>query len=318
MEQIENKISKNLIFYLHNYIKMELWLILSGLYAILQAVMVVASKYIMKNLTPVATLTYLLFFCFIIIVICNWSIGYKMYSNKYSIVGGIALGISYLGLMIGIDKAPNAGLADALLRLQIIITTFLSVIFLKQKLTNKGIFGIVLAAVGAFMITYKKSDTKDKKSDTKDKKDVIPWYVYPLLAGIFISICDVAGVKAVQEGMSPATYVYSTCLMGFIIIFMYNYTLTHSFFPQFKDNKKKNKTILELLIAAIATTFSTYAITTAMPMAPNAGYSKAISLFSVVLSTLYSVIVFNDKINIQKTLGIIGLLIGCIFVSLAG
>ena len=40
---------------------MEVWLVLSSLYAILQAVMVITSKYIMKNLTPVATLTYLLF-----------------------------------------------------------------------------------------------------------------------------------------------------------------------------------------------------------------------------------------------------------------
>jgi len=85
--------------------------------------------------------------------------------------------------------------------------------------------------------------------------------------------------------------------------------------PQFKNEKKINETIIYILIGGIAMGAAAFCITAAMPMAPNAGYSKSISLLSVVLSTLYSVVVFKDSINRQKILGILGLIIGCLFVS---
>jgi len=298
---------------------MNLWLILSLLFSFLQAVMIIMSKYAMSNMDPTSLMTYLLVIQVVIVVFYNWMKGYKMYFDKYSILGGVSFGIANLGLMTGIDKAPNAGLADALMRLQVILTTIFSVVFLKQKLTIKGVSGMVLAVMGAIMITYTKSDKKDdKKDDKKGKDDSIPWYVYPLVGGALLSIKDISGVLAVNKGMSPQNFVFSVAFFSCISLLIYNYTITHSFMPKFKDDKKRNQTMLEIFIASAASTIGAYAITTAMPMAPNAGYSKAISLFSVVLTTLYSITEFNEKLSTQKLSGIATLLIGAVIVSLSG
>ena len=299
---------------------MELWVILSILFATLQAVMVITSKYIMTNLTPVATLTYMLFIQIIFVIVYNIVKGYSYNFNIFSIVGGVAFGIANLGLMVGVDKAPNPGFADALMRLQVLVTTLFSVIFLNQKMTFKSVIGMIIAVIGAVLITYTKKDEKknEKKNEKKSFLDKIPWYVFPLVGGVLLSVKDICGVAAVNSGMQPASFVFSVALFSYIALMIYNYSLTHSFLPQFKDTKKQKETILELLVSGLSSAIAAYVITSAMPMAPNAGYSKTLSLLSVMLTTGYSVIVFKDKISIQKILGIISLIIGCIIVTLFG
>ena len=297
---------------------MQVWVILSTLFAVLQAVMVILSKYIMKNLTSEATLTYMLLIQLILVVSYNTYKGYPVKFNVYSMVGGITFGIANLGLMMGVDKATNPGLADALMRLQVLFTTIFSVLFLNQKITNKTIIGMVLAIVGAIMITYtKKTDKKNKKEGFKNI-DKIPWYIFPLLGGILLSVKDVCGVAAVKNGMEPASFVFSVALFSSLALMLYNYSITRSFLPKFKNNNNRVETIIQLMIAGISMTVAAYVITHAMPLAPNAGYSKSLSLLSVVLTTGYSVIFLKDNITTQKLLGVISLIIGCLFVSLFG
>lgn len=296
---------------------MQVWIILSTLFAVLQAVMVILSKYIMKNLTSEATLTYMLLIQLIVVILYNTYKGYPVKFNVYSMVGGITFGIANLGLMMGVDKSTNPGLADALMRLQVLFTTLFSVLFLNQKLTNKTIIGMVLAIIGAIMITYTKKTDKNKKEGFKNI-DKIPWYIFPLLGGILLSVKDVCGVAAVNNGMEPATFVFSVSLFSSVALMLYNYSITHSFLPQFKNNNNRVETIIELMIAGLSMTVAAYLITHAMPLAPNAGYSKSLSLLSVVLTTGYSVIFLKDKLTAQKLFGVISLIIGCIFVSLFG
>ena len=75
---------------------MQVWVILSTLFAVLQAVMVILSKYIMKNLTSEATLTYMLLIQLILVVSYNTYKGYPVKFNVYSMVGGITFGIANL------------------------------------------------------------------------------------------------------------------------------------------------------------------------------------------------------------------------------
>ena len=176
---------------------------------------------------------------------------------------------------------------------------------------------MVLAIVGAIMITYTKNTDKNKKEGFKNT-DKIPWYIFPLLGGILLSVKDVCGVAAVKNGMEPASFVFSVALFSSLALMLYNYSITRSFLPQFKNNNNRVETIIQLIIAGISTTVAAYVITHAMPLAPNAGYSKSLSLLSVVLTTGYSVIFLKDNITAQKLLGVISLIIGCLFVSLFG
>jgi drug/metabolite transporter (DMT)-like permease len=146
----------------------------------------------------------------------------------------------------------------------------------------------------------------------------VKFNVYSMVGGILLSVKDVCGVAAVNNGMEPATVVLSVSLFSSVALMLYNYSITHSFLPQFKNNNNRVETIIELMIAGLSMTVAAYLITHAMPLAPNAGYSKSLSLLSVVLTTGYSVIFLKDKLTDQKLFGVISLIIGCIFVSLFG
>ena len=293
---------------------MELWIVLSLIFAVLQAIIVIASKYAMTNMDPVATVSYVLIGQFIVVACYNLFKGYKLNFDMLSILGGVSFGLAQLGLMLGLDKASNPGLADALLRLQVVMTTLLSVVFLGHPLSYTGIIGIAIAIVSAIMISY---DPRENFDNNKEKKEAtIPWYVYPALGGVFLSIKDVLGVVAVNKGTTSEMFVFSVSLFSALTLFIYNYYLTKTIEPQFKNDKNKYESLLFIVIAAICGAISQFTITTAMPLAPNAGYAKSISLLSVVFTTFYSVEVFHDSINVQKSVGILGLIIGSVIVSL--
>ena len=97
----------------------------------------------------------------------------------------------------------------------------------------------------------------------------VKFNVYSMVGGILLSVKDVCGVAAVNNGMEPATVVLSVSLFSSVALMLYNYSITHSFLPQFKNNNNNNRveTIIELIIAGLSMTVAAYLITHAMPLA---------------------------------------------------
>ncbi len=135
------------------------------------------------------------------------------------------------------------------------------------------------------------------------------WVACSFISMISFSVMMLLFKKLTETNMLPEVINFYFFLFSTIAIFLFNLVrITKLELPS-------NSTYIFVLTALIAVAANFFSIS-AMKLAPNPGYSKAIQSFDVAIITIASVFLFGSQITIAKAAGIVLSMLGLILLSL--
>lgn len=135
------------------------------------------------------------------------------------------------------------------------------------------------------------------------------WVACSFISMISFSVMMLLFKKLTETNMLPEVINFYFFLFSTIAIFLFNLVRST------KLELPSNSTYIFVLTALIAVAANFFSIS-AIKLAPNPGYSKAIQSFDVAIITIASVFVFGSQITIAKAAGIVLSMLGLILLSL--
>ena len=245
----------------------------------------------------------------IIVLIFSWIMVFisKSQSTLYNIntktlifliLSGIATGASWLcyfkALQIGdVNKVTPIDKSST------ILTMLMAFIFLGEEITFiKGI-SMILIGIGTYLMIIKKENvTVENKSNA--------WLIYALGSAIFASLTSIlgkVGIENIDSTLGTAIRTIIVLIMAWIVVFV----------------TKKQNTIRDidknswifLFLSGIATGGSWLCYYRALQMGP-ASVVVPIDKLSILVTIVFSYIVFKEKLNKKSALGLLLIVIGTI------
>ena len=243
----------------------------------------------------------------IIVLIFSWIMVFisKSQSTLYNIntktlifliLSGIATGASWLcyfkALQIGdVNKVTPIDKSST------ILTMLMAFIFLGEEITFiKGI-SMILIGIGTYLMIIKKENvTVENKSNA--------WLIYALGSAIFASLTSIlgkVGIENIDSTLGTAIRTIVVLIMAWIVVFV----------------TKKQNTIRDidknswifLFLSGIATGGSWLCYYRALKMGP-ASVVVPIDKLSILVTIVFSYIVFKEKLNKKSALGLLLIVIG--------
>lgn len=243
----------------------------------------------------------------IIVLIFSWIMVFisKSQSTLYNIntktlifliLSGIATGASWLcyfkALQIGdVNKVTPIDKSST------ILTMLMAFIFLGEEITFiKGI-SMILIGIGTYLMIIKKENvTVENKSNA--------WLIYALGSAIFASLTSIlgkVGIENIDSTLGTAIRTIVVLIMAWIFVFV----------------TKKQNTIRDidknswifLFLSGIATGGSWLCYYRALQMGP-ASVVVPIDKLSILVTIVFSYIVFKEKLNKKSALGLLLIVIG--------
>ncbi|MEI7579080.1 MAG: EamA family transporter [bacterium] len=212
---------------------------------------------------------------------------------------------SYLGnsvSLLGTKTAPNPGYSLIIQKSYAIFTAIASVFLFDSKLTLKSIVSILIVVAFLIVMNYQK---KSKKVGNN------LWIIYSFAAFFAFGGLALYTKWLLNEGIT----VMSRTFYGAFIVMLFFGTelLLRIFIKKEKFVIKLNfKELILLILQGISLGLFNLFMNQAFTTAPNVGYVNIINGASITLITLLAAILYKDKLNLQKVVGIIGVTVGLI------
>ncbi len=295
---------------------MREWLLLSLLLPLFSAGYTLLTKEALESITVPSFSMYSLGTALVVLSVYNAIIGKKIHMTWLSAIGGLAFGFAVMGLTIGISKAPNPGLAAAIYRTQTILTAIASVFLFGTSLDVQGVIGMLITLVGAYFIATDRKDIVEAGihpgTIKREKKVLAPdnWFIYPALAGVALTVKDLTGIESLRTGMPATVFATSQLLFATIVAAAHKYYEDGTFKLEYKDGGDKRDGLVNMCGAAIINSAWVAVAIAAMSSAPNPGYSKALTMGGIIISTMASTFLFGDKLDKRSYGGIAAIVAG--------
>lgn len=243
--------------------------------------------------TAIRTIVVLLFsWLMVFIVGSEGEIGsITPHSLIFLVLSGLATGASWLcyfkALQLGdINKVVPIDKSST------VLTILLAAILLGEKITLYSGIGIVLIAVGTFLMIEK----KDVKSDIPKNKR---WIIYALGSAVFASLTAILGkigISDVESNLGTAIRTGVVLVMSWIMVFVTG-----------KQNKIKvisKKELGFICLSGLATGGSWLCYYKALHDGP-ASVVVPIDKLSIFVTILFSYIVFREKLSKKTAFGLV-------------
>jgi len=135
------------------------------------------------------------------------------------------------------------------------------------------------------------------------------WFLYATIAMISFTVMFLAFIKIGKLGLrSEVTFMYYGLIAGILVL---SYSLSS------KMPLSVTKTLLVfLIIAAVFGAIGNIFLFKSMGIAPNPGYSVAVSGVHVMLVAVASIFIFNSEFTLISGLGVIFTVIGLILLGI--
>lgn len=209
----------------------------------------------------------------------------------FLVISGLATGASWLcyfkALQLGdINKVVPIDKSST------VLTILLAAILLGEKITLYSGIGIALIAVGTFLMIEK----KDVKSDIPKNKR---WIIYALGSAVFASLTAILGkigISDVESNLGTAIRTGVVLVMSWIMVFVTG-----------KQNKIKvisKKELGFICLSGLATGGSWLCYYKALHDGP-ASVVVPIDKLSIIVTILFSYIVFREKLSKKTAFGLV-------------
>ena len=209
----------------------------------------------------------------------------------FLILSGLATGASWLcyfkALQLGdINKVVPIDKSST------VLTILLAFLFLHEKISAPKAAGVILIAIGTFLMIEKKASEKDKKTEGKS------WRLYAFLSAIFASLTAIlgkVGISGVESNLGTAIRTGVVLVMAFLMVFVTR-----------KQNKIKEipgREFLFIILSGFATGGSWLCYYKALQDG-LASVVVPIDKLSILVTVAFSYFVFHEKLTKKSALGL--------------
>lgn len=248
--------------------------------------------------TAIRTIIVLIFSWIMVFVIGSQSglSGISGRSWMFLVLSGLATGASWMcyfrALQIGdINKVVPIDKSS------VILTIILAFIFLREEISVTKAAGVVLVGAGTFLMIEK----KDVGENVSRKKS---WIFYAAGSAVFASLTSIlgkVGISDVESNLGTAIRTAVVLIMAWVMVFVTK-----------KQNSVKNiprKELLFISLSGLATGGSWLCYYKALQDGP-ASVVVPIDKLSIVVTVLFSYIVFKEKLSKKALVGLLAIVAG--------
>lgn len=215
----------------------------------------------------------------------------------FLVLSGLATGASWLCYF----KALQTGDINKVVPIDkssTILTVLLAFIFFNESVTVVKAVAVVIMAVGTFLMIEKK-DVKQNESEFKRS-----WLIFAVLSAAFASLSSLlakAGMNNVESNLGTAIRTAVVLVMAWIVVFVTK--------KQGEIKKIEKKELAFILLSGLATGASWLCYFKALKDG-QASVVVPIDKLSILVSILFSYIVFKEKLTKKSLLGLILIVAG--------
>lgn len=221
----------------------------------------------------------------------------------FLVLSGLATGASWLcyfralqegdiNKVVPIDKSST------------VLTILLALIFLGEGLSPVKIISVVLIAVGTLMMIDRKASTEADRD-----KDSRGWLIYAVLSAVFASVTAILGKVGIEDIDSNLGTAIRTTVVLLMAWFMVLVTGKCS-----EVKKIEGRELLFIILSGIATGASWLCYYRALKEGP-ASVVVPIDKLSILVTIVFSRIVFNERLNIKSGEGLVAIIAGTILLA---
>lgn len=223
-------------------------------------------------------------------------------SNKtllFLILSGLATGASWLCYFHALQKG-DINKVVPIDKSSTVLTILLALIFLGEGLSVKKAGAVLLIAIGTMLMIVKKQlNPEEQKKETSKE-----WLFYAVLSAVFASLTAILGkigIEGVDSNLGTAIRTTVVLVMAWFMVFMTG-----------KGNlvkKTEKKELGFIILSGFATGASWLCFYRALQDGP-ASVVVPIDKLSILVTILFSWIVFHEKLSKKACVGL-----GCIVVG---
>lgn len=218
----------------------------------------------------------------------------------FLVLSGLATGASWLcyfkALQLGdINKVVPVDKSS------VILTILLAFLFLNERVSLFSAAGVVLIAVGTFLMIEKKDVQKPKTGQKKR------WLLYAAGSAVFASLTSILGkigISGVESNLGTAIRTAVVLLMAWAMVL-----ITHKT-PSLKEIPRKE--LLFICLSGIATGASWLCYYRALQEGP-ASVVVPIDKLSILVTVTFSYFVFHERLSKKSGAGLVLIVAGTLF-----
>lgn len=254
--------------------------------------------------TAIRTIVVLVF-SWILVLLTRTISGITVISGKtllFLVLSGIATGASWLcyfkALQIGdvnkvvpIDKSST------------ILTILLACIFFHEGLSLFKLVCVCLIGLGTMLMMNRKEDVE---SNTSDKS----WLMYAILSAVFASLTSILGkigISGIDSNLGTAIRTSVVLVMAWLMVFVKN--------KQSQIKEVDRKELLFIILSGFATGGSWLCFYRALQDG-LASVVVPIDKLSILVTIVFSRVVFHEKLSMKALLGLILITVGTVIMAI--
>lgn len=182
-----------------------------------------------------------------------------------------------------------------------ILTIILAFIFLKEEINALRLVCVVLIAVGTYMMITKKEISQEEQNKAKGSHG---WLFYAVLSAVFASLTSIlgkVGIEGINSNLGTAIRTIVVLIMAWIVVFVTGkqYTIKHI----------EKKELCFICLSGLATGGSWLCYYKALQDG-LASVVVPIDKLSIVVSIVFSYVVFKEKLTIKSFAGLVLIIAG--------
>lgn len=218
----------------------------------------------------------------------------------FLILSGIATGASWLCYF----KALQTGDINKVVpidKFSTVLTMLLAMIFLNERMSLLSAAAIVLISAGTFLM-IQKQNTDFNRSDKNDKS----WLIYAVLSAVFAALTSIlgkVGIENVESNLGTAIRTCVVLVMAWLMVFITGKTG--------EVRKIPRKDLLFICLSGFATGGAWLCYYKALQDGP-ASVVVPVDKLSILITILFSYIVFKEKLSKKSLFGLLLIVVGTI------
>lgn len=259
-----------------------------------------------SNVATAVRTTVVLVFSWIMVLIVGSGTQIGNISTKtlvFLVLSGLATGASWLCYFRALQKG-DINKVVPIDKSSTVLTILLALIFLGEGLSPVKIVSVVLIAVGTLMMIDRKAPTEADRS-----KDSRGWLIYAVLSAVFASVTAILGKVGIEDIDSNLGTAIRTTVVLLMAWFMVHVTGKCS-----EVKKIEGRELLFIILSGIATGASWLCYYRALKEGP-ASVVVPIDKLSILVTIIFSRIVFKEKLNLKSGAGLVAIIAGTILLA---
>lgn len=254
--------------------------------------------------TAIRTIVVLVF-SWILVLLTGTLSGITEISEKtllFLVLSGIATGASWLcyfkalqngdvNKVVPIDKSST------------ILTILLALIFFHEGLSLAKIGCVCMIGVGTMLMITRKDESESNSSDKS-------WLMYAILSAMFASLTSILGkigISEIDSNLGTAIRTSVVLVMAWLMVFVKN--------KQSQIKEIDRKELLFIILSGFATGCSWLCFYRALQDGP-ASVVVPIDKLSILVTIVFSRVVFHEKLSSKALLGLILITVGTVIMAI--